>query len=63
MLLLAGFSRTLESVMKPEASAVRKSADEPPQFLGTWGRVYTCVLAYLVALILALYLVSRAFTY
>jgi len=36
--------------------------DEPPPFLGTWRRVYTAVLVYLVALILLFYLFTRSFS-
>jgi hypothetical protein len=35
-------------------------ADEPPPFLRTWRRVYLFVLAYLAAVILTLYFISRA---
>jgi len=35
-------------------------ADEPPPLLGTWRRVYIFVLAYLGAMILVLYFISRA---
>ena len=33
--------------------------DEPPPFLGTWTRVYTGVLLYLLVLIAILYVLSR----
>lgn len=36
--------------------------EEPPPFLGTWGRVYTAVILYLVLLIAAFYLFGRLFT-
>ena len=36
--------------------------DEPPPFLGTWGRVYLMVVIYLAGLIAVLYSLSRAFT-
>jgi hypothetical protein len=32
--------------------------DEPPPFLGTWKRVYTCVLIYVFVLISLLYVFS-----
>jgi len=32
--------------------------DEPPPFLGTWNRVYTAVLMYVVVLISVLYVFS-----
>ncbi len=35
--------------------------DEPPPFLGTWGRVYAMVILYLGLLIAALYGMTRAF--
>lgn len=35
--------------------------DEPPPFLGTWGRVYTAILIYLGAIIAGLYLFTRAY--
>ena len=34
--------------------------NEPPPFLGTWERVYVMVAVYLVAVIAALYWLSRA---
>lgn len=30
---------------------LRQNSDEPPPFLGTWGRLYTAVLLFLAALI------------
>jgi hypothetical protein len=36
--------------------------DEPPPFLGTWGRVYAVVIVYLFAVIFGMYLFTRAFT-
>ena len=35
--------------------------DEPPPFLGTWGRVYTFVVVYLGIVILVFYGFTRAF--
>ncbi len=35
--------------------------DEPPPFLGTWARVYTAILVYLVLLIFAFYLFTRIY--
>jgi hypothetical protein len=35
--------------------------DEPPPFLGTWRRVYTAILIYLVVLIAGFYLFTRAY--
>jgi hypothetical protein len=35
--------------------------DEPPPFLGTWRRVYTAVLVYLVAVIVLSYVFTRAY--
>jgi hypothetical protein len=35
--------------------------DEPPPFLGTWKRVYTAVLIYLVVIIAAAYLFARIY--
>ncbi len=39
----------------------RPVLDEPPPFLGRWRNVYIAVLCYLAALILGLYLFTRAF--
>jgi hypothetical protein len=39
----------------------RDVPDEPPPFLGTWGRVYTAVLIYLAAIIVVFYLFTRAY--
>jgi len=36
-------------------------ADDPPPFLGTWRRVYIFVLCYLVFVIAAFYVFSRAY--
>ena len=36
--------------------------DEPPPFLGTWGRVYTAVLIYLAAIIAGFYVFTRHFS-
>jgi hypothetical protein len=35
--------------------------EEPPPFLGTWRRVYTAIIIYLIALIVLFYLFTRAF--
>jgi len=35
--------------------------DEPPPFLGTWKRVYTLVVLYLVGVITLLYLFTQAY--
>ncbi len=35
--------------------------DEPPPFLGTWGRVYTVVLLELAIVILLFFLFTKAF--
>lgn len=40
-----------------------KDRDDPPPFLGRWGRVYAFVLCYLAALIALLYVATRAFRY
>lgn len=37
-------------------------ANEPPPFLGTWGRVYGAVLGFLAVLILLMLLFMRSFT-
>ena len=36
-------------------------SDSPPPFLGTWRRVYAAILIYLVLLISAFYLFTRAY--
>lgn len=46
-----------------QASLSRPFTEEPPPFLGSWPRVYIAVLSYLAILILALYIVTRIFTY
>lgn len=38
------------------------SKDEPPPFLGTWLRVYTAVLIYLVFVIILFAIFGKAFT-
>jgi hypothetical protein len=40
---------------------VREPDDEPPPFLGTWGRVYAAILVYLFVLIAFLAWFSGAF--
>jgi hypothetical protein len=40
---------------------VKIPVDEPPPFLGSWKRIYVAVLLYLVLLISAFYLFTRAF--
>jgi len=40
---------------------LREVPDEPPPFLGTWRRVYVGVLIYLVVIISAFYLFTRAY--
>jgi len=42
---------------RPPAS---EAPDDPPPFLGSWRRVYTAVFFYLVAVIAALYVFTRA---
>jgi hypothetical protein len=39
----------------------RTVADEPPPFLGTWGRVYTVVVIYLACVIAIFYGFTRSF--
>jgi len=36
--------------------------EEPPPILGTWRRLYTAIVFYLVVLITLLYLLSRYFS-
>jgi hypothetical protein len=36
--------------------------DDPPPFLGTWGRVYAAVLGFLALLITLFYCFARAFS-
>jgi hypothetical protein len=40
---------------------LREVPDEAPPFLGTWRRVYLAILAYLVVIIAACYLFTRAY--
>jgi hypothetical protein len=42
-------------------SDLREVPDEDPPFLGTWRRVYIGVLIYLVVIISAFYLFTRAY--
>ncbi len=39
----------------------RAVVDDPPPFLGTWGRVYAAILIYLALLIFGFYLFTRAY--
>lgn len=36
--------------------------DEPPPFLGSWGRVYAAVILYLALLIAVFYTFTKAFS-
>jgi hypothetical protein len=40
----------------------RDVPDEPPPFLGTWGRVYAAVLTYVTLVITLMYIFSEIFT-
>lgn len=40
----------------------RPEADEPPPFLGSWGRLYAAVIGWLVVLIALFYLVTVTFS-
>jgi hypothetical protein len=35
--------------------------DDPPPFLGSWNRIYTAILLYLVCLIALFYVFTRSF--
>ena len=45
-----------------ERRTVKEVADEPPPFLGKWGRVYAAVLLYLFTLIALFWVFGRIFT-
>ena len=49
--------------MKRQIAPEREVKDAPPPFLGSWPRVYTAVLCYLMLLIAALYVLTRMFRY
>jgi hypothetical protein len=50
-------------MMEPEPIESKVIApDEPPPLLGTWPRLYTAVLLYLVVLIAGLYTFTRFFS-
>jgi hypothetical protein len=38
-----------------------QAPDEPPPFLGTWNRLYSAIVLYLVAVIVLFYWFTRAF--
>jgi len=42
-------------------SLPRDVPDDPPPFLGSWRRVYTAVLIYLVVIITGFYLFARIY--
>jgi hypothetical protein len=48
--------------MMPEFQAISID-DEPPPFMGSWSRIYCVVLAYLVLVILTLYIVTGLCSY
>jgi hypothetical protein len=54
----AGGKELCQHKFMPEPLYTR---DEPPPFLGSWQRVYVAVLVYLVAVIFAFYLFTRAY--
>jgi len=41
---------------------MKQHLEEPPPFLGTWGRVYTAVVLYLIALITLFWFFGRAWS-
>jgi hypothetical protein len=45
-----------------DTKANQEHPDEPPPFLGTWNRIYTVVLLYLVVLIIVFYIFGAVFT-
>ncbi len=45
-----------------EQERVRPAADEPPPFLGKWGRIYAVIIGYLALLITLFYLFTRYFS-
>jgi hypothetical protein len=47
--------------LPPPEPANREVIDEPPPFLGTWPRVYTFVLCYLVVVIAGFTAFSHAY--
>ena len=40
----------------------KQPIDEPPPFLGTWKRVYTAVILYLIVLVSLFYVFMKVFT-
>jgi len=52
---LAKRDALLNEARLSELRADKAERDEPPPFLGTWGRVYALVVLYLALLIAALY--------
>ena len=59
--LLWGLKRLFWSMIHSLHAAPRDVPDEPPPFLGTWRRVYTAILIYLVVIIAGFYLFTRAY--
>jgi hypothetical protein len=51
----------VNEVRLSQLRADKAERDEPPPFLGTWGRVYALVVLYLALLIAALYGMTWAF--
>lgn len=41
---------------------MKQGTEEPPPFLGTWRRVYTAVLLYLISLITLFWFFGRAWS-
>ena len=54
-------SRYALGLPQPQETVHKVVIDEPPPFLGTWRRVYIFVLCYLVFVIAAFYVFSRAY--
>jgi hypothetical protein len=58
---LAKVAALVNEARLSQLRADQAERDEPPPFLGTWGRVYGLVILYLALLIAALYGVTLAF--
>jgi hypothetical protein len=54
-------SRYALGLPQPPEAVHKVVIDEPPPFLGTWRKVYIFVLCYLVFVIAAFYVFSRAY--
>jgi hypothetical protein len=58
---IPGAARPGRTRPDPDRSS-RPESDEPPPFLGSWGRLYAAVLGWLAVLIVLFYIITVSFS-